>query len=681
MGRHLAVDIGGTFTDFVLADTADGSVRIEKMPSRYEELDTYFFEGIERLGTTPAELDGLLHGTTIALNTIIQERGCKVGLLTTAGFRDALEICRGGRTEIYNLLFKHPVPIVPRRLRREVPERLDHRGEVVTPIDLEAAEREVRFLLDEGCEAIAVTFLHAYRSPQHELAVGELIERIAPGTLVSLSHRVSPEWREFERTSTTALNSYVAPNVARYLDTLEQGLGARSFPGSLSIMQSTGGSTSAERGRDAPISTLESGPAGGVIAAARVATDLGRTRAISADVGGTSFDVSLIVDGEPAVKSQTEIERRPVLLPSIDIVSIGAGGGSIARVDPSGALHIGPESAQATPGPACFGRGGTRPTVTDAYATLGIIDPENFLGKRMQLDLDAAADALRREVAEPLGLSSAREAAGAVVRLTTMNMVLAIRNITIERGHDPREFTLIGFGGGGGMFSSYVAHELELPEFVVPALPANFSAWGILNSDYRHDGVRHLLGRVDDALLAQARDALAELTEEGRAAVLRWGHGADDPIAVQWFLDLRYVGQEHTIRVAVEPDAALEAGAVRERFEQLHLQTYSHVYEGQPIELVNARAVVIGQRERSRPPAAPAAERPDAAAALIGTRAVSLAGEEPSDVPIYDRERLQAGATLEGPAIVQEWTSTTVISPGDRLTVHPEGHLVVACGR
>jgi N-methylhydantoinase A len=675
--HHLAVDIGGTFTDFVLTDGETGEVRIEKAPSRPDRLEQHFFEGIERLQVPIADIDSIQHGTTIALNTILQMRGCRAGLLTTDGFRDVLEICRGARKEIYNLLYQNPKPLIARRLRREIPERLDHRGEVLRTLDEDRAREQIRFLLDEGCEALAVVLLHAYRNPAHELRVGELIEELAPGIPYSLSHAVAAEWREYERTSTTVLNSYVAPKVAGYLDTLEGGLGQRGYGGVLTIMQSTGGSTSADRGRQAPISTLESGPAGGVIAAAKVARDLDRRNAISADVGGTSFDVSLIVDGAPAITPQTELDRRPVLVPTIDIVSIGAGGGSIASVDVAGALHVGPESAQADPGPACFGRGGTHPTVTDAYAVLGIIDPANFLGRRMELDLDAARDAIEREVAQPLALSPL-EAAGAIVRLTTMNMVLAIRNVTIERGHDPREFTLVAFGGGGGMFASYVANELDMPEFVVPPMPANFSAWGILNSDYRFDSVRHQLARWDGAAAETARGLLEELTEEGRAAVRDWGHAGGD-VLVEWLLDVRYVGQEHTIRVPIEAES-LEADTVRARFEAMHEYTYSHVYKGQPLELVNARAVVTGCRPRPQPTRVRAADGPDPEPALREHRDLSLAGEPPAPVPVYDRERLGAGMTIAGPAVIEEWTSTIVIGPGDVVRVDPAGHLVVRCG-
>jgi N-methylhydantoinase A len=674
VSRQLAVDIGGTFTDFIVSDRS-GSVQIEKIPSRHDDLERYFFEGIERLGVSLDEIDSIIHGTTIAINTILQENGATVGLLTTNGYRDSLEITRGSRREIYNLLYHNPPPLVPRRFRRVVDERLDYRGQVVRPLDLEQARTELEFLLDSGCEAIAVAFLHAYRNPEHELAVGRLIEEVAPGVPYSLSHQIAPEWREYERTSTAVLNCYIAPAVERYLGDLDAGLDARGFSQSLGIIQSPGGITSAAQGRNVPIRTLESGPAGGVIAAAALAQARGIAKAISADVGGTTFDVSLIVNGAPSEKTQTEVGYRPVLLPTLDITSIGAGGGSIASVDVGGGLRVGPESMQADPGPACFGRGGTRPTVTDAYALLGLINPHFFLGNRMPLDLNAAATAIRDHVGEPLGLADV-EAADAIVRLAAMNMVFAIRNVTIERGHDPREFSLIAFGGGGGMFGPFVARELQIQDVIVPRFPANFSAWGILNSDFRYDDVEHLLGFLDAGLLAHAIEALHKMEQSGQTAIRSWGHPPDAPVRAEWFLDLRYYGQEHTIRVPVERTPTPADSLVREQFEKLHDFHYSHTYPTQPVECVNARVVVTGVRPKLHLP--DAAVTDGSAHALKGTRTVAFPGEGRLECPIFDREHLGLDTVLDGPAIVEEWTSTIVVPPDHRLTLGEEGSLAIS---
>jgi N-methylhydantoinase A len=673
-GVQLGVDIGGTFTDFVLVDPSSGSVRIEKVPSRQDELERYFFEGVDRLGVPLAEIEAILHGSTVAINAILQEKGEPVGVLTTAGFRDSLEICRGTRKEIYNLAFRNPPPLVPRRLRREVSERLDAHGEVVRPLDLDEVRREIAYLAEQRCKAIAVVFLHAYRNPVHERAAGVLITQEFPDLLCFLSHEVAPEWREYERTSTVVLNSYVAPPVARYLDTLEHGLEQRGHTNGLKLIQSTGGSTSAASGRRAPIRTLESGPAGGVIATARLATLLERTRVIAADVGGTSFDVALVLDGRPSEKSQTEISYRPVLAPTIDITSIGAGGGSIAWVDAGGGLNVGPQSAQATPGPACFGRGGTQPTVTDAYVVLGLINPEYFLGSRMQLDRGAADAALEQNVAVPLAID-VEAAADAVVRLASMNMVLAIRNITIERGYDPREFTLVPYGGGGGMFASLIARELEIAEVIVPTMPANFSAWGIVNSDYRFDAVRHLRGDLTGEQLEKATVVLAELETSGREALVDWGHDAAADVSVEWWCDMRYVGQEHSLKVPIEENQAIDSDSLRNAFEQLHAFQFSHSYDDQPVELVNCRVAVSGIRPK--PAATHLNGHTSTSGAVKTTRPVRFPGGTRVDATIYDRERLAPGTVIRGPAVIEEWTSTILAFPGDTVTVDDYGNLRV----
>jgi N-methylhydantoinase A len=672
VGSQLGVDIGGTFMDFVLADET-GAVRISKVPSRHAELEQHFFDGIEAFDVPLSEIDALLHGTTIAINTIVQRRGARVGLLTTTGFRDSLEICRGTRKEIYDIYFRNPEPLVRRRLRREVDERLDFEGNVVRELDQQQACGEIEFLRDEGCDVIAVALLHAYRNGAHELAVGRLIEEVAPGVTYFLSHQVAPEWREYERTSTVVLNGYVAPQVGRYLDTLEGGLNQRGYEKPLTIIQSTGGSTSADAGRTLPIRTLESGPAGGVGAAAILARAIRRQRVIAADVGGTTFDVSLVVDGRPSEKSQTEIGYRPVLAPTLDIVSIGAGGGSIAWLDAGGGLQVGPQSAQADPGPACFGRGGIDPTVTDAYAVLGVLDPDYFLGSKMRLDLEAARQALAT-VGDSLGLD-VEETADAVVRLASMNMVLAIRNITIERGHDPRTFSLLAYGGGGGMFAALIARELEVSEVIVPRLPANFSAWGIVNSDFRYDDVTHVLGGVDKQLLQRAKTALQEMEARGRDALRAWGHSDDGAVLAAWLLDVRYVGQEHTIRVPIKTGSPLEPDAVRTLFEELHHFHYAHAYETQPIELVNCRVTVTGIRPKA---ASTVSDAADGADPVKGIRSIHVPAVGRTEATVLDRECLRPGDSWSGPALVEEWTSTTLIPPGSTLNVDELGNLDIS---
>jgi N-methylhydantoinase A len=543
---------------------------------------------------------------------------------------------------------------------------------VLTPIDLEQVRREVAFLASEGCEAIAVVLLHAYQNSGHERKIGNLIAEAFPKLHCSLSHEVAAEWREYERTSTVTLNAYVAPAVERYVKELEEGLRERGYRAPLNVMQSTGGATAAVAGKGAAIRTLDSGPAGGVVAAADLARTCGLPKVIAADVGGTSFDVSLIIDGVVQEKSQTEVDRRPILAPTLDIVSVGAGGGSIAWVDTGGALQVGPESAQAVPGPASFGRGGERATVTDAYAVLGLLSPDFFLGDRMHLDVDAARHAIAQDVGKPLGLDPV-EAADAVVRLAAMNMVFAIRRVTVERGHDPREFTLVAYGGGGGMFASLIAHELEIGAVVVPRLPANFSAWGILSSDFRYDNMQHLLGFLDDNLVRRAATILADIEAKGRHALRQWGHPAGGEVVVRWFVEVRYFGQEHTLRIPLAVDST--ANDVRTEFERNHQLRYSHAYPDQPVEIVSCRVAVNGIRPK---PSLPILSPNGSADARKGTREVFFPGAGLLDCNIYDRELLGSGSSIEGPAIVEEWTSTTVVPPGDRLSVDTRGNLVIA---
>jgi N-methylhydantoinase A len=665
--------MGGTFTDFIVA-TSDGDLRVEKIPSRHDELRHAFFEGLARLGVSPGEIDSIIHGTTIVLNTILQLNGARVGLLTTEGFRDTLEICRGSRREMYNLEFRSPSPLVPRKLRRDVIERLDARGKVIVPLDRDQARREIELLLGEGCEAIAIVFLHAYHNPEHELAVRDLVVEVSSAMPVSMSHLIAPEWREYERTSTTVLNAHVSPRVDLYLEELDAGFRDFSYGGSLSIVQSTGGGISARRGQYIPIRTVESGPAGGIVATSDLARRTGRPRVISSDVGGTSFDVALILDGTPAEKSQTEIDYRPLLVPTLDIVSVGAGGGSIAWVDSGGGLRVGPTSAQADPGPACFGRGGSKPTVTDAYVTLGIINPEYFLGSRMALDLDSARVAIEEDVASPLGLG-VDAGADAIVRLATMNMVLAIRNITIERGHDPREFSLFTYGGGGGMFGAFIAKELEISEVVVPRFPANFSAWGILQCDYRFDASKHLLGIVDEGLLEAASAECGRLDADGREALVQWGHPAENEVVSEWSLDLRYAGQEHTLRVGIPTQDKVDPDELRRQFEAQHDFHYAHAYPEQPIELVQARVVVKGIRDKADFQAI--AENKDVDRARKRNREVTFPGHGRIVCPTFDREQLGLGARVDGPCIIEEWSSTTVVPPGDLAKVDEFGSLVL----
>lgn len=678
-GNRLAIDVGGTFIDFVLLDESTGGVTSEKELSLVHELSDRIFAGMERLEISPADLDMIIHGSTVVINTILQERGGKIGLITTRGFRDVLELGRGSRPEVYNLLYKPPKPLVPRYLRTEVPERLNHQGSIVTPLDEKATRRVVERLKAREVDGIAVCFLHAYANPSHERRVREIIHEVYPDAQVSISSDITGEFREFERTSTVVLNTYVMPRMRAYVGDLEARLTDSGFRGALNMIQSTGGMVSYREAQEMPIRTLESGPAGGVIGALALGSQIGQPNLIASDVGGTSFDVALIQDGRPFEKSETYINKRPVLQPTIDIVSIGAGGGSIAWLDEAGGFRVGPRSAEADPGPACFGKGGTEPTVTDAHLLLGRINPKFFLGQRMKLDVTTAEQAVREKIAEPLGLSI-QEAAYGITHLADTNMVNAIRQVTIERGHDPRDFSLLCYGGGGGLFAGSLATELEIQTAIIPTNPAVFSAWGILNSDYREDVVRTNVIPLSEISVDRLLQMFEELAELGAGQLEKSGIPT---AAVKYarVVDMRYEGQEHAVRVPVPSDAELKKEgmkALQERFDFLHEQAYAHASPGTPTELVNLRLTASVE---SKKPLMLEIESGsgDGSSALKATRKVYFKNADGEvDCPIYDRGKLGAGDRFEGPAVIEEWNSTVVVNPGQQLHVDAYGNLMIS---
>ena len=674
-GHRIAIDVGGTFVDFVLLDEASGEITIEKQPSTAERIIDEVATGLGRLPVELSDVARIFHGTTVALNTIVQEKGARVGLLTTTGFRDVLEIGRGSRPEIYNPRYKGAEPLVPRYLRREIRGRLDAAGAEVVPLDLELIDQESDALVGEGCAAIAICFLHGYANPGHERRAAERVRARHSGVAVAVSHELVGEWREFERTSTTVLNAYVQPQFGGYVDHLSRQLRSGGYASPLALMQSNGGVSAAARAATRPVTTLESGPAGGVIGSDALATELGLRNVICFDVGGTTVDVALIEEGTIVERSQTKIAGRPVMGPTIDIHSVGAGGGSIAWIDQRGALRVGPHSAGASPGPACFGYGGSEPTTTDCHLLLGRLDAERFLGSRMKLDREAASTAVAR-LAEPLGLSIEETASG-VLTIAETNMTNAIRSITVERGLDPRDYTLFSYGGGGGLFAAAVSEELGVSPVIVPCAPANFSAWGIVSSDYREDGshtlVRAFVPESVPEILATVETLRQETIERLQA------HGFDSAaIHSDIRADMRFAGQEFTVTVPVDQEWVNDAGellsGIRERFVELHRRLYGHGELLAPIELVTVRVRSVGEvarpswREwREGDPSEPETWRE--------TYFTSIG--EPSRIPVYNRDDLARDQHISGPAIVEEWTATTVVPPGWQVVVDRLGNLVL----
>jgi N-methylhydantoinase A len=673
---RLAIDVGGTFIDYALLDELSGELVIEKQPATPARIADELIAGMGRLPASAAAIDRLFHGTTVALNVMIQGRGARVGLLTTAGFRDVLEVGRGGRPEMYNFLYMPPVPLVERYLRREVPERITARGQVIVPLDLDAVDREVDGLIADGIEALAICFLHAYADPAHEHQAVERALARHPQLLVTASSDIVREWREFDRTSTTVLNAYLRPFFSEYLATIGRGLHEEGYSNPLALMQSNGGVIRALRAAELPVRTLESGPAGGVIGAQALVAELGCENVICTDVGGTSYDVALIRDGEILERTQASIADRRVLGAAIEIVSIGAGGGSIAWVDHRGSVRVGPQSAGADPGPACFGSGGTEPTVTDCHLVLGRLDSDRFLGSRLRLDIEAARRAIALHVAEPTRMS-VEEAAAGILAIAETNMTYAIRSMTVERGLDPRDFALLAYGGGGGLFAAATADELEIDTVIVPRAPANFSAWGMLMSDYREDVASTNVRLLDASAASSIVGELAVLSGEAVGELAPYGFEAS-AIDTVFRADLRYVHQEHTVTVPLDrdwvddPPQLLEG--TRVRFVGRHRELYGHGSSDAPIEVVTLRC--RASAHVSRPRLVEWEQLPQAEPVQVRqTYFREASGFVATDV--YQRDDLGRDQRLVGPAIIEEWTTTILVPPGWSARIDHLGDVVL----
>ncbi|MBI3799919.1 MAG: hydantoinase/oxoprolinase family protein, partial [Deltaproteobacteria bacterium] len=569
-------------------------------------------------------------------------------------------------------------PLVPRRLRVEVLERVNARGEVITPLNVEQARVVARDLRAVGVEAVTVCFLHAYVNPTHELQMARILQEEYPAALVSLSNQISREWREYERTSTTVINAYIQPIVERYLRTFDRHLLEQGFRGTLLIMQSNGGLMPVDRTLQRPVCTIESGPAAGAIATGVVGNLLGLDQLISFDMGGTTAKTCLVQHGAPRVSAEYRVNGHVLRVPVIDIIEVSAGGGSIAWVDEGGSLHVGPQSAGADPGPVCYQRGGTAPTLTDANLLLGRINPDNFLGGEMHLDRSAAELAVHSHIAQPLGLNLITASAG-IIRLADVKMAHAIRAITIEQGLDPRDFTLVAYGGAGPLHAAALARELSIPRVLIPLHPAYFSAWGMLFADLRHDFVQTAPGRLEQIDLAAVNAIFAGMMQEGRELLTREGM-PPERMNLMRSIDLRYVGQEHTVAlpVEVEPLAKDDASTLRHRFDELHKLTYGYDATDVEVEIVNLRLTALGRIQPPRFEHFAAGPSRSLAEAARGTRQVYFAEQQEfSECPVYRRDALPAGTVIIGPALVEEPATVTVVYPGDRLVVTPYGLLEI----
>jgi N-methylhydantoinase A len=672
MRYRVSMDIGGTFTDVVVYDQVDRVYRSGKVATTPADLSVGVLEGIRRTVGSFTEIAFTVHGTTVGLNAFLQRRGERVLLLATEGASDIYQIARGTRTRLYDLHFRKAEPLVPRTDIVAIPGRLNYLGDEIEPLGAASVAEAAERARAEGIRSIAVAFLFSYVNPEHELEAERVIRGVHPEANVSLSHRVAREWREYERTSSAVFDAYVAPVVDRYLGNLEDAMRRDGLTVPLHVMQSNGGVLTASSARRRPIKTMFSGPAGGTMGGVALTETGARRNLLCIDMGGTSFDVSLVVDGEPDVAQETSLGGLPLLMPIVNIHTIGAGGGSIAYLE-AGGLRVGPESAGADPGPACYVRGGTAPTVTDANLVVGRIDPKSFLGGRMELDVAAAEQAIG-SLAADLGLPPVQLAEG-ILDVVNAKMAQAIRTITVEQGIEPRDFTIVAFGGAGPMHAAFLARELEIREVLVPRYPGAFSAWGMLQTKLRHDFSRSYYVRLEEADPAALAGELESLAEEARAALEADGVPAA-AVEILFLAEMRYVGQEYTVNLPLalaELRASDPHSLIARGFDDAHELRYGHANRGAPVEFVILRAAGIGALgETGSSPVHAAAGEPEP----YRRQDVVFEGVA-HDTPFLRRDGLGDGSVVHGPAVIEEDTATTIVPPYASARVDPLGSLVI----
>lgn len=682
---RLAADVGGTFTDVAAFDETKGELRLGKTLTTPAKLVTGIENGVAKAGSRFDAARLFLHGTTVAINTILERSGAKCALLTTQGFRDIYEIGRVNRPESYNLFFRRHSPLIERDLRFDISERIDAQGAVLIKLDEAQVLRVATDAVARGVEAIAILFLHSYRNPAHEQRAKQIIEAAFPQLFVTASHELSQEYREFERTSTAAANAYVGPRVRQYLTEMESQLEAARFGGNFLIVQSSGGLFDAADARRSCIRMLESGPAAGVIGTQALCASIGMRNAIAFDMGGTTAKAGVIYNGDVLMTGNALIggyaTGLPIQMPMIDIQEVGTGGGSIARVELGNALRVGPESAGAAPGPVCYGLGGTEPTITDANLVLGRLGAERFLGGEMQLDVESARRALSERVAAPLGMDVV-EAAEGILRIATTKMAHVVRWVTTERGLDAADFALVAYGGAGPLHAAAVARELQIATVVIPRAPGHFSAYGMLVADLRRDFVNTWFKPLAEVSFDEMEALYVEMETRGRATVTR-GQATLTGTTRRRAADMRYVGQEHavTVDLPLELFHAQDRDGIKRLFDAVHQTRYGFSVATEKAEIVSLRSATVG--EMKKPPfehIAKGQAAPDAAAKR-GSRPVYFAGAGFVDTPTFQRSALKAGNRIDGPALIEEHASTTVVQLGDQLEVDAFGDLIITINR
>jgi len=680
MTNVVGVDIGGTFTDLV--GYIDGAVVTAKTSTVPSDPTEAIATSFELAGCAPKDVAEFIHGSTIAINTVLERKGARTALITTEGFRDVYAIGRSNRIEAFNLFFERPKPLVPRSLTFEIEERIVASGDVHTPLDQAGLTEIVAALKAADVAAVAVCLLHAYVNPAHEQQIGLALRAALPGVFVTLSHEILREYREYERTSTTVLNAFVGPRVSSYLGRLDSYLNGAEFAGKAHIMRSNGGVMSLDLAREQPVSMMESGPVAGMIGAGRLCKLLGIQQAVGFDMGGTTAKSSLLTDGAPMIETGYaiggEASGQPMQLPVVDIVEVGAGGGSIAWIDSTGGLHVGPQSVGADPGPACYGKGSQDPVVTDSDLILGRINPQRFLNGGMPLDVAASRTAMKTKVAAPLGLSIEAAALG-VLQIADSAMSLSVRAVSVNKGVDPRDCVMIAFGGAGPLHALSIAREISIPTVIIPKLPGTFSALGMLMADWRQDFVQTLIGQIGDLDADAVAAIFADLAASGRGRMAQDRVAEEDAI-FSFQADLRYAGQEHTIPIPVTGPADLtrDTAALAARFNVEHDKRYGQSAPNETVEIAGLRLVLIATRDvavadswLSEPWIATGDPQPTFRDVIFSD------ANHPERTQILWRPALPAGSEIIGPAVIEEPNSTILIHPGDRALVTEHGHLHV----
>jgi N-methylhydantoinase A len=679
---RITVDIGGTFTDVVGFDEETGRLLLGKSMSTPQNLVMGIFDAIAGSGSSLPETSLLIHGSTVVINAVLERKGARTALITTKGFRDSYEIGRVNRPDSFNLNFRKHRPLIPAELCFEVEERINAQGEVLIPFNERQAHDLARQLAESDIESVAIVFLHSYRNPDHERRMASILAETAPRLYVTPSYEVSREYREFERCSTVAVNAYVGPRVSGYLDALERRSRDEGCRGALMIMQSNGGMYDLAAARSLPVQMMESGPAAGVAGTQVLCGELGLADAISFDMGGTTAKACVITNGAARTTPDYFVggyeTGLPVRISVLDINEVGTGGGSLARLDPDGGVHVGPESSGAEPGPVCYGRGGEEPTVTDGNVVVGRLDPLNFLGGQMKLDLEGAKAAIATKLAKPLNLTVDTAALG-ILRIANAQMANAVRAVTTAKGLDPRDFVMFAYGGAGPLHAVDVARELGVAKVIIPPMPGHFSAYGMLLTSLRRDYAYTHIMRFSSADLATWERECRRMEEEG-GNVLRQMPVKLKSIRSVRAVDMRYQGQEHTVTVPLPVDLGTpDARAVIKRaFDAAYAQQFSHNAPDQDAEFVTIRVAVLGELHKPQLAKVEQGGKEPVAKAVRGSRKVLYAGAgERVDAKVYDRTFLLAGNAIEGPALIEEHASTTVIGPRDRLEVNGYGHLVI----